>query len=111
MRIELVAQAWSAGLRPACLASSTVSRRAGGRRSNAAVTSRFHGKKTQTTINAAVMTTRQRHLMTKSITGWYSQMRKRLMGFFSSFGILPRMNQPIRIGASVMDSSAAAAIE
>ena len=35
-------------------------------------------------------------------------MRKRLIGFFSSGGILPRMKKPIRIGASVMESSAAA---
>ena len=33
------------------------------------------------------------------------------MGFFSSFGIFPRMNQPISTGASVMESNAAAAIE
>ena len=33
------------------------------------------------------------------------------MGFFSSAGILPRMKKPIRIGASVMESRAAAAME
>ena len=30
------------------------------------------------------------------------------MGFASSFGILPRMNQPISTGTMVIDSSAAA---
>ena len=33
------------------------------------------------------------------------------MGFFSSAGILPRMKKPMRTGARVMESSAAAAME
>jgi hypothetical protein len=38
-------------------------------------------------------------------------MRRRLSGILLLGGILPRMKKPMRTGASVIESSAAAAIE
>ena len=74
-------------------------------------TSRFHGRKTHSTLTAATTMTVRRQRITMSINGWYIQINSRLMGFRSSAGILPRINQPIKIGASVIESSAAAAME
>ncbi len=48
---------------------------------------------------------------TKPATGWYNFIRKRLIGFLSSFGILPRMKNPMSIGTMVTARIAAAAIE
>ena len=73
--------------------------------------SRVHGTIDTSSTATATPIVVHRKRSTSSMTGRYTRMRNRLTGFAASGLTLPRMKSPIMTGTSVIDSSAAAAIE
>src|SRR3989442_1044311 len=65
----------------------------------------------ETTVSTAAMITFHRCVTTKRTTGAYAAVSQRLIGFFASSWILPRMTRTASAGVSVTARSAEKPIE